>query len=117
MAMTAADGKELGRVTSGSHRTDLNSVEWEASDTPGFYLKTIFRDEVTGESTQLMKMDPGARSESHSHDMLEEIFVLEGGFEDADHDYKAGQYCMRAIGAEHQTISKGGGVVLLIYRK
>lgn len=115
--MSVSTAVELGRVTSGSCLFDLNSVDWQATDTPGFYLKPIFRDGSTGESTSLMKMDPGAHSPSHSHDMLEEIFVIEGEFSDAEHEYKAGQYCIRAIGADHETISKTGGVVLLIYRR
>jgi anti-sigma factor ChrR (cupin superfamily) len=115
--MSESTATEFGRVTTGSYFFDLTAVDWQPSAAPGFYLKPIFRDEKTGESTLLMKMDPGAHSPSHSHDMLEEVLVLEGEFSDAEHECRAGQYCIRAIGAEHETMSKGGGVVLLIYRK
>lgn len=104
------------RDFSGSLLIDLNSAEWQETETRGFYTKPIFKDEATGESTFLMKMDPGAHSPRHSHRQLEEILVLEGDFYDQDYRYVAGQYCIRAIGAEHETRSENGGVVLLIYR-
>ena len=53
----------------------------------------------------------------HSHDQREEILVLEGSFSDQDNTYAAGQYCIRAAGAEHETFSESGNVVLLIYRR
>lgn len=103
------------RIDVGSLLIDVPSVEWTVVE-PGVRMKTIFRDAVTDESTLLMKLDPGSRSAMHSHDQLEEILVLEGSFSDQDHTYTAGQYCIRAIGAEHATFSETGGTVLLIYR-
>lgn len=103
------------RIDAGSLLIDVPSVEWTTVE-PGVHMKTIFKDEASGESTLLMKLDPGSRSPIHSHDQLEEILVLEGSFSDQDHTYTAGQYCIRAIGAEHETYSETGGTVLLIYR-
>jgi anti-sigma factor ChrR (cupin superfamily) len=103
------------RVEHGSLFIDLNSTEWTPAEA-GVYMKTIYKDEVSGESTILMKMDPGTRSAMHSHDQLEEILVLEGSFSDQDNTYTAGQYCIRAVGAQHETFSENGGIVLLIYR-
>lgn len=104
-----------GRIDRGSLFIDLNSAEWTPIE-PGVQMKTIFKDDVSGESTLLMKLDPGSRSPMHSHDQLEEILVLEGSFSDQDRTYTAGQYCIRAVGAEHETFSEAGGIVLLIYR-
>lgn len=104
-----------GRIDHGSFFIDLNTIAWTPAEA-GVYMKTIYKDEVSGESTILMKMDPGTRSAMHSHDQLEEILVLEGSFSDQDNTYTAGQYCIRAIGAEHETFSENGGIVLLIYR-
>ena len=104
------------RVQRGSRFIDLNSVEWTQAE-PGVQMKTIYKDDTSGESTILMKLDPGTRSAMHAHDQLEEVLVLEGSFSDQDNTYTAGQYCIRAIGAEHETFSETGGIVLLIYRK
>ena len=103
------------RVERGSRFIDLNSVAWTEAE-PGVYMKTIYKDKASGESTILMKLDPGTRSAMHSHDQIEEILVLEGSFSDQHNTYTAGQYCIRAIGAEHETFSEHGGIVLLIYR-
>lgn len=103
------------RIESGSLRIDIPSIEWTTVE-PGVRMKTIFKDQTTGESTLLMKLDPGSRSPMHSHEQLEEILVLEGSFSDQDNTYTAGQYCIRAVGAEHETWSDTGGTVLLIYR-
>ncbi|WP_217572048.1 cupin domain-containing protein [Mesorhizobium sp. GbtcB19] len=104
------------RVERGSRFIDLNSAVWIEAE-PGVQMKTIYKDEASGESTILMKLDPGSRSAMHAHDQLEEVLVLEGSFSDQDHTYTAGQYCIRAIGAEHETFSETGGIVLLIYRR
>ena len=103
------------RIERGSLFIDLDAAAWTPVE-PGVYMKEIYRDDVSGESTLLMKMDAGTRSAMHSHDQLEEILVLEGSFSDQDRTYTAGQYCIRAVGAEHETYSENGGIVLLIYR-
>lgn len=103
------------RIERGSLLVDLPSADWTTVE-PGVQMKTIYKDEATGESTLLMKLEPGSRSPIHSHEQLEEILVLEGSFSDQDNTYTAGQYCIRAVGAEHETYSETGGIVLLIYR-
>src|SRR4051794_8226286 len=106
----------MGRLSAGSTRLDLPSRAWEPTGDAGFYVKHIFQDPETGESTMLMKMDPGAYASTHSHKQLEEIFVVEGDFYDDFDEYLPGQYCQRAIGAPHSAGSRNGGIVLLIYR-
>lgn len=114
-SMTASPSP-TARIAAGSILLDLPSTDWQPTSTPGMETKTIFQDPKTGESTILMRMEPGSSSPKHSHTQLEEIYVLEGEFSDQDHRYTAGQYCLRAIGAEHETRSENGGIVLLIYR-
>lgn len=106
----------LDRLFGGSAKLDAALIEWTPTDTPGFYLKMLFHDAATGEETFLMKMDAGAFAPRHAHNLFEEIFVLEGDFFDAVHSYSAGQYCARAIGAEHEAGSRNGGIVLITYR-
>jgi len=110
--MTAID-----RQQSGSRFIDPGTADWQETDAPGFWLKPIFKDSQTGESTALMKIDPGAYTPAHAHDQLEEIYVLNGDFYDENQTYTTGQYCQRAIGAMHTAGSKDGCTVLLIYRR
>jgi len=62
-----------------------------------------------------MKIDPGAASASHSHDDIEQIYVLEGTFYDQEGSYEAGNYLVRAAGTEHIAGSLEGCIVLLTY--
>jgi anti-sigma factor ChrR (cupin superfamily) len=110
--MTAID-----RQHTGSHRIDTTLNDWQETGAPGFWLKPIFKDSQTGVSTALMKIDPGAYTPDHAHDQLEEIYVLDGDFYDAEHSYGPGHYCQRAIGAMHEAGSKGGCTMLLMYRR
>ncbi|MGF6261863.1 anti-sigma factor ChrR (cupin superfamily) [Paraburkholderia youngii] len=64
----------------------------------------------------LMRVAPGAYAESHSHTLLEEIYVLEGEFADENNHYGKGQYCIRAAGTPHTASSESGCTVLLVYR-
>lgn len=106
----------VGRQAAGSRFLDPATRPWEPTDAPGFLVKPIFKDAATGETTMLMKIEPGAFFPAHAHDQLEEIFVLEGEFYDEAQTYRAGQYCQRAVGAPHTSGSKSGCTVLLIYR-
>ena len=54
--------------------------EWRPSGTPGFWVKPLVEDAEAGLRTWLMKSDPGASSKLHSHDEIEQIYVLEGSF-------------------------------------
>lgn len=103
------------RPTTGTHMLNPDDADWLATDTPGFWLKPLLAD-AHGGTTSMMKIDAGASASLHSHDQLEEIFVLSGEFHDEQHSYPAGHYCIRAIGEPHTAASVGGCVVLLVYR-
>jgi quercetin dioxygenase-like cupin family protein len=100
----------------GSSFVDPGQLSWQASDTPGFDIVTLFENRMTGESTVLMRVAPGAFADVHSHDMLEEIYVLDGEFADQTQRYAKGHYCIRAAGAPHTATSSTGCLVLLVYR-
>lgn len=114
--MIARPSGPIGRIQSGSVKLAADAQQWRVTADPGFYIKPLFHDENTGETSVLMKMDPGAYAPPHSHDRFEEILVLEGDFYDAEHSYRSGDYVARAIGAMHEAGSRRGGVVLIVYR-
>ena len=91
------------------------SLAWKASEEKGFWTKELFTDASTGKATMLMKVDAGAFADDHAHDVLEQIYVLEGDFYDQDRTYVAGDYIVRQPGAMHRTGSKNGAVVLLVF--
>ena len=105
----------LVRPVSGTHALDTESTDWQPTETPGFWTKPLF-DAANGGTTSLMKIDPGAFATLHSHDLLEEIFVVSGQFRDQHRTYPPGHYCVRAVGDMHTATSDEGCIVLLVYR-
>ena len=91
--------------------------EWRPSGTPGFWVKPLVEDAEAGLRTWLMKSDPGASSALHSHDEIEQIYVLEGSFADGETTYGPGDFIVRAAGAAHLTTCDGGSLSLVIYAR
>lgn len=89
--------------------------EWRPSGTEGFWVKPLVEDAEAGVRTWLMKSDPGACSELHSHDEIEQIYVLEGTFSDAECTYGPCDFVIRAAGAPHLTACAEGSLALVIY--
>src|SRR3981189_752739 len=114
--ISSAMGVALGPDVKGSHFLDAPALQWPACESPGFDLVTLFQNPSSGESTALMRVAPGASTGSHSHDLFEEIYVLDGEFSDEESTYLRGQYCVRSPGTLHTAASEHGCVLLLIYR-
>lgn len=102
----------LDRPASGTAYLNQSSVDWQETGTSGFDTKPLYQS-ASGEMTMLMKIAPGAVSEAHAHDTVEEIYVLEGSFFDDENSYEAGDLIIRAPGAVHTAGSKSGALVLL----
>jgi anti-sigma factor ChrR (cupin superfamily) len=62
-----------------------------------------------------MKVDAGVVAPPHSHDQLEQGFVLDGEFYDEYRTYGPGDFIVRAPGAIRTGGSKSGALVLLVY--
>ncbi|MEM7292732.1 MAG: cupin domain-containing protein [Pseudomonadota bacterium] len=90
-------------------------VAWEETGTPGFDIKRLLEDEVSGWHTWLMRVAPGVAAQPHAHERTEQIYVLEGTFYDDDGEYAPGDFIVRSPGAIHTGGSRDGAVVLLIY--
>ena len=101
--------------TASFHVVASNSLEWTESEEKGFRTKELFTDPGTGKAAMLMKVDPGAFADDHAHDVLEQIYVLEGDFYDQNQTYVVGDYIARQPGAIHRTGSENGAVVLLVF--
>ncbi len=60
------------------------------------------------ESVRLVRFDPGTRFPHHDHPGGEEVFVLEGGIEDADGRYPKGTWLRCPAGSSHAPTSPEG---------
>jgi anti-sigma factor ChrR (cupin superfamily) len=110
-----SDSKPLQLPRVESLSVDANPVGWQDCGAEGFSIKPLLEDSAGGLRTWLMKVEPGASSDMHAHDEIEQIYVLEGSFFDQDKTYTVGEYIVRAPGAMHTAGSDTGAVVLLFY--
>lgn len=94
---------------------DSTGIDWQDCGADGFRIKPLFEDSTAGLCTWLMKVDAGAFSPMHTHEEIEQIYVLEGSFYDQDKTYGPGEFIIRAPGAMHSAGSEDGAVVLLFY--
>lgn len=105
----------MARPDAGSLVARPAASDWQAHDASGFSYKTLFEDPHLGLRTILMKVEAGTVASPHSHDNLEQVYVLEGEFYDEYRTYGPGDFIVRAPGAIHTGGSKSGALVLLIY--
>lgn len=90
------------------------AMPWEELK-PGVFSKLLYQDENRSERTLLVRLEPEARSAPHSHDEFEQIYVIEGGFEDGERVLNAGDFCCRSPGQVHTAYSPDGALVLVTY--
>ena len=107
----------LTRPGAGTSVLQTADVDWTESGAKGFWIKSLFEDERSGQRTWLMKVEAGCEAPPHAHEDFEQIYVLEGRFHDGANTYGPGDFVVRAPGAIHTGGSKDGGLVLLIYSK
>ncbi|MGA1695205.1 MAG: cupin domain-containing protein [Burkholderiaceae bacterium] len=86
-----------------------HGLPWAESPEPGVMRRMLERDgDEVARATSVVQYAPGAKFASHSHDLGEEIFVLEGVFSDETGDYPAGSYIMNPPGSSHAPFSETG---------
>ncbi len=102
----------------GSRYIDGPKMPWEETEYEGFWRKRLYEDAERGDKTWLIRMDPGAHVGPHSHDdEFEQVFVLEGSFDDDNENLVPGDYVCRAPGAIHGGHTKEGALILVIFSK
>lgn len=92
-------------------------LEWQKTQFDKVWLKVLYENKEKGESTVLVKLEPGAHLPYHKHPELEQAYVLEGSMYDHDGICSAGEYVWRQPGSLHENHSDTGAVVLAVYRK
>lgn len=94
-----------------TQRVVLNQhdLDWVSSPQPGVDRRMFDRigDEIA-KATSIVRYQPGSKFESHTHDLGEEIFVLDGVFSDETGSYSAGTYIMNPPGSSHAPFSEIG---------
>jgi len=96
---------------------DVASIPWTKQRFPGIETKLLMENKATGMLTALFRWAPGARLPDHQHVGIEQTYVIEGSFADADGVYTAGNYVWRRAGSRHDAWSDEGCVTLAIFQK
>ena len=96
---------------------DHNDLPWVSSPEAGVQRRMLDRrgDEVA-RATSIVRYEADSKLASPTHDLGEEIFVLEGVFSDETGDYPAGTYMMNPPGSSHAPFSKTGCLLFVKLR-
>lgn len=86
-----------------------NTQPWLASPSPGVWRIPLEREAAeSGQVTSLVRYEPRTHFSAHYHPNGEEIFVLEGVFQDEFGSYPAGTYLRNPPGSCHAPRSDSG---------
>ena len=88
---------------------DSNALPWMTSPSPLVHRRLLERNggEVA-RATSVVRYAAGARFDAHSHDLGEEILVLDGTLSDESGVYAPGTYLKNPPGSAHAPFSEGG---------
>lgn len=102
-----------------SQRVVINhhDLPWVASPESGVERRMLEQvgDEIA-KATSMVRYQPGSRFARHTHDLGEEILVLDGVFSDETGDYPAGTYIMNPPGSAHTPFSNSGCTIFVKLR-
>ena len=94
-----------------------NTLDWLKSPRTGVERRLLERTgSEVAKATSVVRYQPGARFDSHTHEFGEEILVLEGVLSDEHGDYPAGTYVMNPPGSSHAPRSDSGCVLFVKLR-
>ncbi len=95
----APDDREFVRI-------DTTRAPWQPGKARGIQVMPLYQHGP--EHVQLLRLAPGARIEHHGHPGGEEIFVIDGAFEDEEGRYSKGAWLRNPPGSEHRMASEDG---------
>ena len=87
---------------------DFSHTQWRATRYDGIFLRVLRRDQETGDSTVLIRMEPGCGYPAHTHNGIEEVLILQGGYRDQKGEHRAGDYVLNVAGSSHHPVALKG---------
>jgi len=109
-----ADAASLAALASRLIETD--TVPW-IENAPGHKSKVIYYDPKTEMLTIISKLEPGAGIREHTHEDLEQTYVLDGSLVDDEGECTAGNFVIRAKGSHHAPTAPNGCTMLVFFLK
>lgn len=108
----------LGIPSKGTGALLASDGKWKQSPgQPGIHYKKLFFDEDTGLVTVLVRMDPGASINSHTHTKTEQCLVLEGEILHEGHIYGPGDFTWARAGSVDPELRADRGALLLLIKE
>ncbi len=109
----SSEGCELLVKLNMFQRDDLQPVNIDTTTQPWLPglvagLSVMLLHQFNGEQTALVRWQPGSHFSRHSHTGGEEIYVIDGVFEDEHGRYGAGSWLRSPDNSEHQPFSEQG---------
>jgi quercetin dioxygenase-like cupin family protein len=123
MSTTTLKGKSDRRTykqqptIGGSVYVKPQDMEWKPTQIDKVSIKVLYENKELGESTVLLKLEPGAVIPFHKHPKLEQAFVLEGSMYDHDGTCRKGEYVWRKANSFHDNRTDEGVLILAVYRE
>jgi quercetin dioxygenase-like cupin family protein len=90
---------------------------WKPTQIDKVSIKVLYENKEAGESTVLLKLEPGAVIPFHKHPELEQALVLEGSMYDHDGVCRKGEYVWRKANSFHENRTDEGALIFAVYRK
>ncbi len=100
-----------------SRFVESDAMPWTDTPNPGMKVKVLYYDPKTEMLTMLSKLAPGAGIPEHTHEELEQTFVLEGALVDDEGACTAGNFVIRAKGSRHAPVAPNGCTMLVFFMK
>lgn len=89
-------------------------IAWQPTRHEGIFVNVLRRDEVTGNATVLIRMQPGCSYPSHRHNGIEEVFIIEGGYRDDLGEHRAGDYLINPADSTHSPVALEGADCIML---
>lgn len=92
---------------------DFSGLPWRSTPVRGVALCVLRNDEKSRDAAVLIWMDAGAVYPRHRHVGDEEVLVLQGGYRDAEGEYRAGTFLVNPAGSIHTPVALEGPPCIL----
>ena len=93
---------------------NCHDMEWQpAKSYPAGTMSKVLRDDH-GHKTILLKIPPKFQMPAHSHNSLEQHYILEGSYEIDGQEYGEGTYQLIPPGFSHGPFFSQNGATLLV---
>ncbi len=94
---------------------DPKDVVWQETRYPGVSIHFLDSDRASGYAAVLIRMAPGSTYPRHRHRGSEELFVLEGAYEDEFGRYEQGRFVRYEDGSMHHPRCPDGGPACVFF--